>query len=128
MTIGDEDPEYTGGSYAVVQKYVHDLDSWDALPVELQEHAIGRTKLEDVELPDDVKPADSHVALNTIVDEDGEEHKIMRFNTETAQATQYPLPHATNVRRVFVDNSTTPPTFWVGNNHGAAIIKLEPYD
>jgi len=44
------------------------------------------------------------------------------------QAVEYPLPHSTNVRRVFVDNSTTPPTFWVGNNHGAAIIKLEPLD
>ena len=41
---------------------------------------------------------------------------------------EYPLPRSTNVRRVFVDNATTPPTFWVGNNHGAAIIKLEPLD
>ena len=42
--------------------------------------------------------------------------------------TEYPLPHYTNVRRVFVDNHTTPPTFWVGNNHGAALIKMEPLD
>jgi hypothetical protein len=41
---------------------------------------------------------------------------------------EYPLPRYTNVRRVFVDNNTTPPTFWVGNNHGAALIKLEPQD
>jgi virginiamycin B lyase len=39
-----------------------------------------------------------------------------------------PLPRYTNIRRVFVDNSTTPPTFWIGNNHGAAIIKVEPLD
>ena len=44
---------------------------------------------------------------------------------ETSKAVEYPLPHSTNVRRVFVDNATTPPTFWVGNNEGAAIIKLE---
>jgi putative iron-dependent peroxidase len=80
VLIGDEDPGFAGGSYAVVQKYVHDLRAWDALPVEEQERAIGRTKLSDIELPDDVKPANSHVALNTIVDDDGEERQIMRFN------------------------------------------------
>ena len=80
VVIGDEDPEFSGGSYVIVQKYVHDMDGWDALPVEEQERAIGRTKLSDIELADDVKPANSHVALNTIVDEDGTEHQIMRFN------------------------------------------------
>ena len=52
----DEDPEFAGGSYVVVQKYVHDLGTWDALPVEEQERAIGRTKLSDIELPDDASP------------------------------------------------------------------------
>lgn len=80
VTIGDEDPDFAGGSYAVVQKYLHDLEAWDALPIEEQERAIGRTKLSDIELPDDVKPGNSHVALNVIVDEDGEERQIMRFN------------------------------------------------
>ena len=80
VTVGPDDPAYAGGSYAVVQKYVHDLGGWDALPVEEQELAIGRTKLSDLELPDDVKPANSHVALNTIVGEDGEERQIVRFN------------------------------------------------
>ena len=80
VTVGDEDPRFAGGSYVVVQKYLHDLATWDALPTEEQERAIGRTKLSDLELPDDVKPANSHVALNTIVDEDGEEQQIMRFN------------------------------------------------
>ena len=64
----------------VVQKYFHDLAAWNALPVEEQELAMGRTKLSDLELPDDVKPANSHVALNTIVDEDGEERQIVRLN------------------------------------------------
>ncbi len=78
--VGDEDPDFAGGSYVVVQKYVHGLEQWNALPVEDQERAIGRTKLEDLELPDDVKPDNSHVALNTIVDEDGDERQILRFN------------------------------------------------
>jgi putative iron-dependent peroxidase len=80
VLIGDEDPEFGGGSYVVVQKYVHELGNWDALPVEEQERVIGRTKLNDIELSDEVKPANSHVALNTITDEDGEERQIVRFN------------------------------------------------
>jgi putative iron-dependent peroxidase len=78
--VGDEDVAFAGGSYVVIQKYVHDLAAWNALTVEDQERAVGRTKLDDLELPDDVKPANSHVALNTIVDEDGEQHQILRYN------------------------------------------------
>ena len=78
--IGEEDPEFAGGSYVVVQKYVHNLVTWDALPVEEQERAIGRTKLSDIELPDEQKPANSHVALNTIVDDNGDERQIWRLN------------------------------------------------
>ena len=35
--IGDEDPEFAGGSYVIVQKYLHDLAAWNALPTEEQE-------------------------------------------------------------------------------------------
>ncbi|WP_029144762.1 Dyp-type peroxidase [Microbacterium luticocti] len=80
VLIGDEDPAYAGGSYVIVQKYLHDLDTWNALPVEEQERVIGRHKLDDVELPDAVKPANSHVALNTIEDPDGTERDILRDN------------------------------------------------
>jgi len=80
VAIGGDDPAFAGGSYVVVQKYVHDLAAWDSLPVEEQERAIGRTKLSDLELPEDVKPANSHVALNTITGDDGEERQIVRFN------------------------------------------------
>jgi porphyrinogen peroxidase len=80
VLVADEDPDFTGGSYAVVQKYVHDLDGWDALPVEAQERAIGRTKLSDLEMPDEVKPANSHVALNTVVDAEGHQRQILRHN------------------------------------------------
>ncbi|MFI8459011.1 Dyp-type peroxidase [Kitasatospora sp. NPDC085464] len=78
--VGAEDPDFAGGSYVVVQKYLHRLDAWNALSVEEQEGAVGRTKLTDVELADDVKPADSHVALTVITGPDGEERKIVRFN------------------------------------------------
>ena len=80
MLIGDEDPGFAGGSYVIVQKYVHDLVAWDALSTEQQELAIGRTKLNDIELPDEDKPPNSHLALNVITGPDGEEQQIMRFN------------------------------------------------
>ncbi len=78
--IGDEDPDFAGGCYAHVQKYVHDMASWDSLSVTEQELVIGRTKLDDIELDDDVKPANSHIALNVIEDDDGNELKIVRHN------------------------------------------------
>ncbi len=78
--IGDEDPDFIGGSYVIVQKYLHDMAAWDTISVEEQERVIGRTKLDDIEMSDEVKPANSHVALNTIVDDDGTERQIVRDN------------------------------------------------
>lgn len=78
--VGDEDPEFAGGCYVHVQKYVHDMRSWDSLSVTEQERVIGRTKLEDIELGDDLKPANSHIALNVVTDDDGTELKIVRHN------------------------------------------------
>jgi len=80
VLIGADDPGFAGGSYVIVQKYLHDLGAWDGLSTEEQERVIGRTKLRDVELADDVKPANSHVALNTITDPDGTERQIVRAN------------------------------------------------
>ena len=80
VLIGEEDPAFAGGSYVIVQKYHHDLRRWDALPTEEQELIVGRTKLADIELPDELKPPDSHLALNVITGPDGEERQIMRFN------------------------------------------------
>jgi putative iron-dependent peroxidase len=77
--IGDEDPEFAGGSYVLVQKYLHDMTGWNALPVEAQERIIGRTKLSDIELDDAVKPTSSHSSLTTLT-ENGEEVKILRDN------------------------------------------------
>jgi len=78
--IGDEDPDFAGGCYVHVQKYLHDMAAWESLSVTEQELVIGRTKLEDIEMDDDVKPANSHIALNVIEDEDGNELKIVRHN------------------------------------------------
>lgn len=80
VLIGDEQPYFAGGSYVIVQKYLHDLPRWNAVPVEGQERVIGRRKLSDVELPDEVKPPNSHVALNTVLDENGLQRQIVRDN------------------------------------------------
>jgi len=77
--IGEEDAAFAGGSYVIVQKYLHDLQAWNALPVEAQEKIIGRTKLSDIELDDAVKPTSAHNALTTIV-EDGQPIEILRDN------------------------------------------------
>ena len=77
--IGSEDAQFTGGSYVVVQKYLHDLAGWNALTTEAQERIIGRMKLSDIELDDTVKPTSAHNALTTIV-ENGKELKIVRDN------------------------------------------------
>src|SRR6202048_3250746 len=77
--IGEEDAAFAGGSYVIVQKYLHDLDGWNALSTEMQERIIGRSKLSDVELDDSIKPASAHNALTTIT-ENGKEFQIVRDN------------------------------------------------
>jgi putative iron-dependent peroxidase len=85
--VGDEDPAFAGGSYVLVQKYLHDLAGWDALSTEAQERIIGRKKLSDIELDASVKPSSSHSSLTTIV-EDGQEKKILRDNMPFGRPTQ----------------------------------------
>jgi putative iron-dependent peroxidase len=77
--IGGEDAGFAGGSYVIVQKYLHDLTRWNDLPVAEQERIIGRHKLSDVELDDAVKPTHAHNALTTI-EENGEPIEILRDN------------------------------------------------
>jgi porphyrinogen peroxidase len=77
--VGDEDPAFEGGSYVIVQKYLHDMKAWNALPVEAQEHIIGRKKLSDIELDEAEKPTSAHSAL-TVIEEGGREVKILRDN------------------------------------------------
>jgi putative iron-dependent peroxidase len=74
--IGDEDKAYAGGSYLFVQKYMHDLVAWRALPVAEQEKVFGRSKTNDIEMSDDIKPSNSHSALANV----GDDLKIVRDN------------------------------------------------
>ena len=78
--IGEEDASFAGGSYAFVQKYLHDMEAWNALSTEEQEQAIGRRKFDDVELGDEEKPENAHNAVTNIEDADGNELKIVRAN------------------------------------------------
>lgn len=82
--IGDEDPRFAGGSYVFVQKYIHDMSAWNALPVEEQEKVIGRRKFNDVELSDDEKPANAHNAVTNI----GDDLKIVRDNMPFANTSK----------------------------------------
>jgi porphyrinogen peroxidase len=87
VLIGNEDPTFEGGSYVIVQKYIHNLDAWNQLSTEAQERIIGRKKLSDIELDDAVKPTSAHNALTTIV-ENGDEKKILRDNMPFGRAGQ----------------------------------------
>jgi putative iron-dependent peroxidase len=78
--VGSEDADFSGGSYVVIQKYLHDLKAWAEVPTALQEAIIGRTKIDNVEIDDDDAPRKSHKSLATIVDADGNEHDILRDN------------------------------------------------
>lgn len=82
--IGPEDPEFTGGSYAFVQKYIHDMVAWNSLTVEEQENVIGRRKFNDVELSDEEKPSNAHNALANI----GDDLKIVRDNMPFANTSK----------------------------------------
>lgn len=78
--IGDEDPDFAGGSYAFAQKYLHNMRAWNSLSTEEQEKAIGRRKFTDIELSDEEKPVNAHNAVTNIADEEGNELKIIRAN------------------------------------------------
>jgi porphyrinogen peroxidase len=102
--IGDEDAAFAGGSYVIVQKYLHDLTRWNELPVAEQEKIIGRTKLSNIELDDAVKPSSAHNALTTII-EDGEQLEIVRDNMPFGEAGKgefgtYFIGYARSPRRI----------------------------
>jgi porphyrinogen peroxidase len=82
--VDEEDAPFAGGSYVLVQKYLHDMKAWNALSTEAQEGIIGRRKLSDIELEDGVKPTSAHSAL-TVIEENGKEVKILRDNMPFGQ-------------------------------------------
>ena len=101
--VGAEDAAFAGGSYVIVQKYLHDLAGWNALSTEAQERIIGRTKLSDIELDDAVKPTFAHNALTTIV-EDGKEIKILRDNMPFGRVAEKRVRHLFHRLRAFAAN------------------------
>ncbi|CDX38823.1 Dyp-type peroxidase family [Mesorhizobium sp. ORS 3359] len=78
--VGDEDGDFAGGSYVVVQKYLHDMAAWGKTPTHVQEEIIGRTKIDNIEIDDGDKPRKSHKSLATIEDDAGNEYDILRDN------------------------------------------------
>ena len=102
--IADEDAAFAGGSYVIVQKYLHDMRAWNALPTEAQERIIGRTKATDIELDDAVKPTSAHNAL-TVIMENGEQLEILRDNMPFGEAGKgefgtYFIGYARSPRRI----------------------------
>lgn len=102
--IGDEDATFAGGSYVIIQKYLHDLKAWNQIPVEQQEGIIGRKKLSDIELEDAVKQSYAHNVLTNIV-EDGEQLEIVRDNMPFGQIGKgefgtYFIGYARSPRRI----------------------------
>jgi len=76
----EQDPRFAAGCYVIIQKYLHDMDKWNALSTEQQEKIIGRQKLSDIEMSDAVKPTNAHSALTSIEDENGQALQILRDN------------------------------------------------
>lgn len=96
VLVGDEDPEHAGGSYVTTQKYVTDFARWSACTTEDQEGAIGRTKIDDIELDEEVCPPSAHKARTTIT-RNGAEQKILRQNRAwgtTSQSGTYFIAYA----------------------------------
>jgi porphyrinogen peroxidase len=102
--VGEEDTAFAGGSYAIVQKYLHDMKGWNAVPVEQQERIIGRAKLSGIELDDAVKPTSAHNVLTTI-EENGQELQIVRAGTPFGEVGKgefgtYFIGYARSPRRI----------------------------
>lgn len=80
ILVGPEDAHFAGGSYVTIQRYVTDFADWNSRPVAQQEDVFGRTKAENIEMGDEVKPSNSHTALTVIEEADGTQLKIVRDN------------------------------------------------
>jgi virginiamycin B lyase len=107
-------------------------DFWFA---EYRGNRIGMFDTETERFKEWVPPTPWAQPYDVVADKNGEAwagslftDRVTRLDPKNGQMTDYLLPRSTNIRRVFVDNSTTPVTFWVGNDHGASIIRLEPLD
>ena len=88
--VGDEQPDFAAGSYVSIQRYVHDLAAWNRQSVEAQEAAIGRTKADDRELDDEIKPASAHIA-RVVIEQDGDELQILRHSLPYGTSAEHGL-------------------------------------
>lgn len=88
--VGAADPAFAGGSYAHIQRYIHDLRRWESLDVAAQEAAVGRTKADDIELDDEVKPPTAHIA-RVVIEQDGAELEILRHSLPYGTTTEHGL-------------------------------------
>ena len=100
--VTGENNAYAGGSYVSVQRYVHKLKDWEKPPVEEQEFIIGRTKTDDVELQDDVKPATAHIS-RVVIKENDEELEILRHSM--------PYGNSQEAGLLFIAYAKTPDNF-----------------
>ena len=98
-------------------------------------NAIGMFDPKTKEVKEWVLPTAWGQPYDVVADKNGEawtgsmmSDRVSRLNPKTGNYVEYLLPKTTNIRRVFVDNTTSPVTFWIGSNHAASIIKLEPLD
>ena len=117
--IGAEDPAFAGGSYVIVQKYLHDLAAWNAIPVEQQERIIGRGKLSDIELDDSVKPSYAHNALTTITARTARKCRSSGTtcrSARSARASTAPTSSATPGRPTVIEQMLT--NMFVGSPEG----------
>lgn len=85
--VGEENPAFAGGSFVSIQRYVHDMRRWNAVSLPDQEAAVGRTKADDRELPDDVKPPSAHIA-RVVIEENGKELEILRHSMPYGTTTE----------------------------------------
>lgn len=90
VLIKNDDDIHVGGSYLIVQKYIakENLRPWDEKPTSYQEQVIGRTKMDNIELSDEQKPAWAHTAKSK-VEIDGEEIKMFRQNRPFGTAKEH---------------------------------------
>ena len=88
--VGAGEPAFVGGSYVSLQRYVHDLRRWEALPLAEQEGAVGRTRDDDRELDDDAKPPSAHIA-RVVIEDEGRELEILRHSLPYGTTTEHGL-------------------------------------
>lgn len=91
--VGDDDPDFAGGSYLHLMRFVHDMSKWNRQSEHHQEQVIGRTKADDQELDDDIRPATAHIS-RVVIEEDGEELEVLRQSMPYGDTTRAGLMFA----------------------------------